>query len=116
MASKRQLTVCVKIADVLLRSSTLPEYTAVIECAPWVNADVEIVAIPLASVAVPTVVAPFFNVTVPVGVPLPGATVTTLMVKVTDLPSVDGLSEEVRVVELDALLTVSVSTAEVLVL
>ena len=110
------MTVCVKIADVLLRSSTLPEYTAVIECAPWVNADVAIVAIPLASVTVPTVVAPFLNVTVPVGVALPGATVTTLIVKVTDLPSVDGLSEEVRVVELDALLTVSVSTADVLVL
>ena len=99
----------------LLRSSTLPEYTAVIECAPWVSADVEIVAFPLASVAVPTVVAPFFNVTTPVGVPLPGATVTTVIVKVTDLPSVDGFSEEVRVVELAALLTVCVSTEEVLV-
>ena len=110
------MTVCVKIADVLPRSSTLPEYTAVIECAPWVSTDVEIVAFPLASVAVPTVVAPFFNVTVPVGAPLPGATVTTVMVKITDLPRVDGLSEEFRVVELAALLTVSVSTAEVLVL
>ena len=113
---KSQLTVCVKIADVLPRSSTLPEYTAVIECAPWINAVVEIVAFPLTSVAVPTVVAPFFNVTVPVGVPLPGATVTTVIVKVTDLPSVDGFSEEVSLVELDALLTVSVRTAEVLVL
>jgi len=64
------------------------------------GADVEIVAFPLASVAVPTVVEPFFNVTTPVGVPLPGATVTTVIVKVTDLPSVDGFSEEVRVVEL----------------
>ena len=100
----------------LPRSSTLPEYTAVIECAPWVSADVEIVALPLASVAVPTVVAPFFNVTVPVGVPLPGAAVTTVIVKVTDLPSVDGFSEEVSFVELAALLTVSVRTAEVLVL
>ena len=114
-STKRQLTVCVKIADVLPRSSTLPEYTAVIECAPWVSADVEIVAFPLASGAVPTVVAPFFNVTVPVGVPLPGATVTTVIVKVTDLPSVDGFSEEVTVVELAALLTVCVSTEEVLV-
>jgi hypothetical protein len=101
---------------VLPRSFTLPEYTAVIECAPWASADVAIVAFPLASVAVPTVVAPFFNVTVPVGVPLPGATVTTVIVKVTDLPSVDGFSEEVSLVELAALLTVSVRTAEVLVL
>jgi hypothetical protein len=109
------LTVCVKIADVLLRLSALPEYTAVIECAPWVSADVEIVAFPLASEAVPTVAAPFLNVTDPVGVPLPGATVTTVIVKVTDLPSVDGFSEEVRVVELAALLTVCVSAEEVLV-
>ena len=100
----------------LPRSSTLPEYTAVIECAPWVSADVEIVALPPASVAVPTVVAPFVNVTVPVGVPLPGATVTTVIVKFTDFPSVDGFSEEVSVVELAALFTVSVRTAEVLVL
>jgi len=101
---------------VLPRSFTLPEYTAVIECAPWASADVAIVAFPLASVAVPTIVAPFFNVTVPFGVPLPGATVTTVIVKVTDLPSVDGFSEEVSLVELAALLTVSVRTAEVLVL
>jgi hypothetical protein len=86
------------------------------ECAPWVSEDVEIVAFPLVSVAVPTGVAPFFNVIVPVGVPLPGATVTTVIVNVTDLPSVDGFSEEVSVVELDALLTVSVRIAEVLVL
>jgi len=101
---------------VLPRSSALPEYTAVSECAPWVSADVEIIALPFTSVAVPTVVAPFFNVTVPVGVPLPGATVTTVIVKVTDLPSVDGFREEVSAVELAALLTVCVSTAEVLVL
>ena len=98
------------------RSFTLPEYTAVIECAPWVSEDVETVAFPLASAAVPTMVAPFFNVTVPVGVPLPGATVTTVIVKVTDLPSVDGFNEEVNVAELAALLTVCVSTGEVLVL
>jgi hypothetical protein len=110
------LTVCVRVADVLPRLSKLLEYAPVIECAPWVSADVEIVAFPPVSVAVPTVVAPFFNVTIPVGVPLPGATVTTVIVKVTDLPSVDGFCEEVSVVELAALLTVCVSTAEELVL
>ena len=41
--------------------------------------------------------------TVPVGVPLPGARVTTVTVKVIDLPSVDGFSEEVGLVELAAL-------------
>jgi hypothetical protein len=101
---------------VLPRSSRLPEYTAVIEGAPWVSADVEIVALPLVSVAVPTVVAPFFNVTVPVGVPLPGATAATVAVNVTDWPNTDGLCEEITVVALDALFTVSVRTAEVLVL
>ena len=90
----------------LPRFSPSLEYTAVIECAPWVSEDVEIVAFPLTSIAVPTVVAPFFNVTVPIGVPLPGATVVTVIVKVTDLPNVEGFSNEVNVVELDALFTV----------
>ena len=52
--TKRQFTVCAKIADVLPRSSTLPEYTTVLERAPWVSADAEIVTLPLACVAVPT--------------------------------------------------------------
>lgn len=78
--------------------------------------DVDIVAFPLASVAVPTVAAPFFNVTDPVGVPVPGAIVVTVIVNVTGLPKVDGFGEEVSFVMLAALLTVCVRTAEMLVL
>jgi len=51
--TKRQFTVCAKIANVLPRS-TQSEYTTVLERAPWVSADAEIVTLPLASVAVPT--------------------------------------------------------------
>ncbi len=61
------------------------------------------------SVAVPRVLLPFMNVTVPVA--LAGVTVA---VKVTDCPALDGFSEEVSVVVLAVLLTVWVSGAEVL--
>ena len=76
----------------------------------------ENVAFPLMSVPAPNTVAPFLNVTVPVGVPLPGATAATVAVNVTDCPNKDGLCDEITVVELAALFTVSVRTAEVLVL
>ena len=76
----------------------------------------ENVAFPLLSVPVPNTVAPFLKVTVPVGVPLPGATAATVAVNVTDCPNKDGLCDEITVLELAALFTVSVRTAEVLVL
>ena len=76
----------------------------------------ENVAFPLLRAAVPNTVAPFLNVTVPVGVPFPGATAATVAVNVTDWANADGLCEEITVDELDALLTVSVRAAEVLVL
>jgi hypothetical protein len=38
------------------------------------------------------------NVTVPVGVPLPGATALTVAVNMTDWPTVEGLADEVTVV------------------
>ena len=44
--------------------------------------------------ATPSVVAPSLNVTVPVGVPEPGATAFTVTVNVTDWPNVDGFTEE----------------------
>ena len=72
-------------------------------------------AFPLLSVAVPNKVAPFLNVTVPVGVPVPGATAATVAVKVTDCPNTDGLCDETTVVELAALFTVWASAGEVLV-
>lgn len=74
------------------------------------------VAFPLTSAEVPTVAPPFFSVTEPAGVPLPGATAETVMVKVTVLPKSDGFGEEVNFVELDALLTLCARTADVLLL
>ena len=71
---------------------------------------------PALKVAVPSVAAPSRNVTVPVGVPTPGATALTVAVKVTAWPDADGFTDEVTVVELLALLTVWVMAAEVLLL
>jgi hypothetical protein len=73
---------------------------------PTANAEVENVAFPLLRAAVPSTVAPFLNVTVPVGVPFPGATAATVAVNVTDWPNTDGLCEEITTVELPALFTV----------
>ena len=66
----------------------------------------ENVAFPLLRATAPNTVAPFLNVTVPVGVPLPGATAATVAVNVTGWANTDGLCEEITVVELDALFTV----------
>jgi len=76
------------------------------ECGPIARAALENVALPPLSVPVPNTVAPFLNVTVPVGVPLPGATAVTVAVNITDWPNTDGLCEEITTVELPALFTV----------
>src|SRR5262249_62412162 len=52
------------------------------------------------------------NVTVPVGVPAPGATAATAAVKVTDWPVTAGLSDEARATAVAARLTVSARAAE----
>jgi hypothetical protein len=54
---------------------------------------------------VPRVVVPSRKVTVPVGVPVAGATAVTVAVKVTDWPSEDGL--ELDVSPTDALTTLT---------
>ena len=46
------------------------------------------------SVPVPRVVEPSRNVTVPVGVPEPGALAVTVAVNVTDWPNTEGLAED----------------------
>jgi hypothetical protein len=51
------------------------------------------------------VVAPSVKVTVPVGVPAPGAVAATVAVKVTVCPNTDGLAVELTVVLLLALFT-----------
>lgn len=46
----------------------------------------------------PIVVAPSLNVTVPVGLPAPGATAATVAVNVTDCPKFDGFAPDATVV------------------
>ena len=54
------------------------------------------------SVPVPMVVPLSLNVTVPVGVPAPGATGATVAVKVTDWPDLEGLVDEITLVVVEA--------------
>src|SRR5438876_10239948 len=71
-------------------------------------------ALPLTSVTVPSVAAPSLNVTVPVGTPAPDVTVE---LSVTVWPTVEGLGEDVRLVEVVAAVaafTMWVAVAEVL--
>src|SRR5919197_1571937 len=59
-------------------------------------------------------VAPSLNVTVPVGVPAPGAAALTVAVKVLPWQKTDGLAEDDTAVVVAAWLTVWVSADEVL--
>jgi hypothetical protein len=55
------------------------------ECAPTLKVEVDRVAFPpISDCGEPTWVPPSLNVTLPVGVPEPGATADTVAVKVTD--------------------------------
>jgi hypothetical protein len=54
----------------------------------------------------PMLVAPSRKLTVPAGVPAPGAFTVTVAVNVTDCPNTDGLTDDARVVAVLALLTV----------
>ena len=83
---------------------------------PTASDEVARVALPAVKLAVPSVAAPSRNVTVPVGVPVAGATALTVAVKVTAWPKRDGFNDEVTVVELLALFTVWVRAEEVLLL
>jgi hypothetical protein len=67
-------------------------------------------------VTVASVVAPSLKVTLPVGVPAPGATVVTVAVKVSDWPKTDGLGPVVRAIAVVVLawFTVCVTVLEVL--
>jgi hypothetical protein len=101
-------------ADVLLLKLLSPAYETVIVWLPTVRDELAKVALPELKLDVPSVATPSKNVTVPVGVPEPGATALTVAVKVTDWPNTEGFTDEVTVVELDAWLTVWVMAAEVL--
>ena len=72
------------------------------KCEPRVNVDLAKVAFPATSVSVANVIVTFLKVTETVGVPAPGATGATVTLKVTVWPNIDGLSDEVMVVEVAA--------------
>ena len=64
------------------------------------------VAVPFDSVGEHKLVAPSVKVTVPVGVPVPGAFTDTVAVNVTDCPTVEGFTELVTLVLVAACVTV----------
>lgn len=74
-----------------------------IECVPADKLEVLNVATPEAKVMVASVVAPSLKVTVPFGVPVPGATAVTVAVNATDWPAQAGLSDEVAATTVFAL-------------
>ena len=94
----------------------LPAYTAVMEWTPPAEKSMENVAFPPLSDMVCKTVAPSFNVTEPVGVPLPGASVATVTLNTMGIPTGDGFGEAVNIVAVAALLTVCVRATEALVL
>src|SRR5271168_3535838 len=114
-AAAAGLTVWLSADEVLPVKFASPPYTAVIEWAPAVRAEVARVALPLASVPMPSEVAPSMNVTLPVIVP--AVCEVTAAVNVTDAPNVEGFKEEVTAVAVAtvaAALTVCNTPEEVL--
>ena len=79
-------------------------------------ASVEVVklALPPASVPVPSVVPPSWKVTVPVAVPAPGAFAVTVAVSVTDCPKTLGAAELITAVAVASGFTVCGTAADVL--
>lgn len=92
--------------DVLPAKFPAPAYTAEIECDPAGNEDVARVAAPAERFAVPIGLLPSWNVTEPVGVPVPGATGPTVTVNVMDWPNLDGLTDVVTAVVVEIRWTV----------
>src|SRR6266704_2838766 len=84
------------------------------EWEPAKSDDVVNVAWPETRLLVASGVVPSLKVTVPVGVPLPGATALTVAVNVTELLTTEGLSDEVTVFVVLALLTVMTGLVSVL--
>ena len=84
------------------------------EWLPTARLEVEKVAVPPLSVPVPSVVVPSSNVTVPVGVPAPGALTVTVAVKVTLWPNTEGLAEEATLVVVASGLMVWLTAPELL--
>jgi hypothetical protein len=108
------VTVCVTTPEVLVLKLLSPPYTAVMLCADTESADVAKVVEPPLKVPVPIVLTPSLNVTVPEGVPDPGATGLTVAVKVTVWPDTEGLADELSAVVLLSTVTVWVNGEPVL--
>jgi len=98
-----------------LKLASLPYCAVMLECTLTVKAEVDNVAMPpTPTVPVPRLVAPSKNVTVPDGLPAPGAIAATVAVKVTDCPNTDGFGAEVTLVVVLALLTTWLTVPELL--
>jgi hypothetical protein len=80
---------------------------------PTDSDEVEKLALPPVSVPLPILTPPSLKVTLPVGVPTPGATALSVAVNVTVCPNTNGFTDDVTVVELDAWFTVCNKLAEV---
>jgi hypothetical protein len=106
-------TVWVSTFEMLLLKFESPAYEAVIVWFPTVRAEVTKAALPELSVRDPKVVDPSRKVTIPVGVRR-DPTAVTVAVNVTVILKNEGLTDVVRVVELDDLFTVWVIAGEVL--
>ena len=104
--------------EVLPPKLVSPPYVAVIfVCAPTLNAAVEKVAMPPTPTPPEPIDVPLSKkVTVPDGLPAPGATAATVTVKVTLCPNTDGFGAEVTLVVVLALFTVCVGNDPLLVL
>ena len=98
-----------------MKLASLPYCAVMLECTLTVKAEVDNVAMPpTPTVPVPRLVAPSKNVTVPDGLPAPGAIAATVAVKVTDCPNTDGFGAEVRLVVVPVLLTTWVGSVPLL--
>jgi hypothetical protein len=105
------LIVSVSAVEVLGATPVSPSYVAVIARAPTASPRVVSVARRAAfNGRVSSGVAPSKKVTVPVGVPAPGATTLTVAVNTTGRPITDGFGAAIRAVALAARVTVSVKT------
>jgi hypothetical protein len=92
------------VAEMLPPNAAFPEYVAMMTCDPACPNTTAMLATPLEfRVALPIRVPLFVNVIVPAGVP---EVLVTLAVNVTECPTSDGLSEEIRAVAVGARLTV----------
>ena len=84
------------------------------ECEPMASAGRVKEAWPLARFAEPRLVSPSLKVTVPVGVPVPGAEALIVAVTTTDWPKTDGSTDELTEVVVLAWFTVCVLAPDVL--